>query len=233
MPSIAPPKLDWMDVLNEQFEWNTTEDLKKWFAKLTGKQSDLSNASINEFQKCLNFIRDQVSALHFDETVDTKALDKKLSTIKLSMAKTDVLPHLHAKLQGASDTDLLKAMEETILVQFAAFLSDFLSDEGETSLNRCAGLYKEQRSFDGESLAPPMDTEKRWRKEIPILIECKLLSSPDIHRCGDFFIGKAKARFCSEACRFRTFQLNKQLTEPDYLADKQRRYRQNQQVSKS
>lgn len=229
MSAAAPQKLDWMDVLNEQFEWNTTDDLKSWFIKLTGKQPVLSKASIHEFQKCLNFIRDQVSALHFDESVDTKTLDKKLSGIKLSMSKTDVLPPLHAKAQGSSDADLLKAMEETILLQFAAFLSDFLSDNGETSLNRCEGLYKEQRSFDSESLAPPMDTEKRWRKEIPILIECRLLSSPDIHRCGDFFVGKAKARFCSEACRFRTFQLNKQLTDPSYLADKQRRYRQNQQ----
>lgn len=229
MPAKAPPKLDWMDVLNEQFEWNTTEDLNKWFTKLTGKKPSFSKASINEFQKCLNFIRDQVSALHFDEPVDLKTLDKRLSTIKLSMAKTDLLPALHAKAQGTSDADLLKAMEETILIQFASFLSDFLANQGEIALNRCEGLFKEQRSFDDESLAPPMETEKRWRKEIPIFIECKLLSSPDIHRCGDFFIGKAKARFCSEACRFRTFQLNKQLTDPDYLADKQRRYRQRQQ----
>lgn len=233
MPAAAPPKLDWMDVLNEQFEWNTTDDLKSWFTKLTGKQPDVSKSSINEFQKCLNFIRDQVSALHFDEPVDLKTLDKKLSGIELSMAKATALPTLHAKANGTSDADLLKAIEETILVQFASFLSDFLADDNESSLNRCEGLFKEQRSFDSESLAPPMETEKRWRKEIPILIECKLLSSTDIHRCGDFFIGKAKARFCSEACRFRTFQLNKQLTDPDYLADKQRRYRQNQQSGKA
>lgn len=229
MPTIAPPKLDWMDVLNEQFEWNTTEDLKKWFAKLTGKQTDLPKTAINEFQKCLNFIREQVSALHFDEPVDLKTLDKKLSGIKLSMAKANVLPSLHAKVQGTSDVDLLKAMEETILVQFASFLSNLIANDNETALNRCEGLFKEQRSFDKESLAPPMEIERRWRKEITILTECKLLNSTDIHRCGDFFIGKAKARFCSEACRFRTFQLNKQLTDPDYLADKQRRYRQRQQ----
>jgi len=228
MTAIAPPKLDWMDVLNEQFEWNTTADLKKWFSKLVGRQPDFSKTAINEFQKCLHFIREQVSALHFNEPVDIKALDKKLSSIKLSMAKADALPTLHAKAQGTSDADLLKAMEETILVQFASFVSEFLAREDAT-LNRCEGLFKEHKSFDDESLAPPMETEKRWRKEIPILIECKLLSSPDIHRCGDFFIGKAKARFCSEACRFRTFQLNKQLTDPDYLKDKQRRYRQNQQ----
>lgn len=228
MPVKAPPILDWMDVLNEQFEWNTTTDLKKWFAQLTGHEADLSKQAINEFQKSLNFIREQVSALHFNESTDLKTLDKKLSGIKLSMSKNAVLPPLHAKTKGTSDADLLKAMEETILLQFASFLSEFLSEENQY-LNRCEGLYKEKRSFDDESLAPEMETEKRWRKEIPILVECKLLASTDIHRCGDFFIGKAQARFCSEACRFRTFQLSKQLTDPDYLADKQRRYRQRQQ----
>jgi hypothetical protein len=99
--------------------------------------------------------------------------------------------------------------------------------DGQTaSIARCVGLFRENsnarlsvvRSISNES-------ERRWRDEIDLLKDYELTESPAVQRCADIFLAAPKAKFCSDACRFTTFQLAKQLRDPRYHADKQKRYR--------
>jgi hypothetical protein len=70
--------------------------------------------------------------------------------------------------------------------------------------------------------------EKRWRQEIELLNEHGQTKAPELERCPDLFVASPKARFCSDACRFTTFQIAKHVKTPGYHAEKQKRYRKKQ-----
>jgi hypothetical protein len=217
--------LNWIDVLNEHAEWTKIDDLKAWLTKILGHKPDLDKASIDAFDETLNFMRRQVSALHFNQDIEEKKIDTRLKSVKLGFGqgKNSFVPILHARPDGSNDAAVLHSLEDTLFVQFAFFAAQCLSGETVAGINRCEGLYREETVPGSVSKNFSYEHEKRWRKEIPLLE--KASDNDDIQRCADFFIVKPKSRFCSETCRFRTFQINKQLTDPDYLADKQRRYR--------
>lgn len=219
----------WIEVLNEQTTWKSPADLVTWFSSLTGRALSPDAEAVAEFQNALAFIRQQATALHFRETLDVAGIDVRLSVVALTFAPVRAMPTLRARAPGDSDADVLKALENTLLVQFAEFAGQCLDSNYAVDIARCEGVYRESTPNDPEYVNPfEAHSERRWRNEIPILSEAGLIESEQIERCCDFFVLRPKARFCSEECRFRSFQLNKQLSDPGYLAAKQKRYRQRQ-----
>ncbi len=231
-----------MEVLNEQATWTSCEDLIQWLSVLLGRRPTLTNKSIEDFQSGLNEIRRQVSCLHFQQPLDISAIDAELAAIKLELvqpikqtgAYLKVLPALHARLQSEDDDSFLIALKQTLVLQFAQFVAEALNNTSSPAVARCEGLYREGGSTDiSPARSLPPEIELLWRKEIAALTEAGLESSPEVLRCADYFPARAKGRFCSDECRFRTFQLTKQLSEPGYLAAKQKRYRAKQDRARS
>jgi hypothetical protein len=213
--------LQWLDVLNEQAEWASPDGVRGWLDKAFDAFEPVSDQEIASFEEVLNFIRQQANLLHFRSQPDVSALNARLAILKLEFAEgTKVLPPLRAI---ADEDSTLQGLSATLLLQFAFFASAAMSDP-KVAISRCEGLYREksQRVLASVFSGP---FEQRWRQEIPLLVDKNLVDSPDVQRCGDFFVAKAKSRFCSETCRFTTFQLTKQLLDPGYLAAKQKKYR--------
>jgi hypothetical protein len=124
-----------------------------------------------------------------------------------------------------ADDKSLEQLRLTLLMQFADFIGGTI-DSGMTDaarIDRCRGLYREDSEIP-LAASFPTAVEDKWRNEIDLLVEYEN-SATDVVRCEYFFPRTPKARFCSDACRFSTFQITKQLQEPNYLADKQKRYR--------
>lgn len=232
--SQVPQTIKFIDVLNAQAEWTQPGDASTWLSQALGQPVSPDKEQLAEFDQCLNFIRQQLTALHFGETLDLQALNERLKHIKLEFAPTatqsgpaNSFPLLRAQAKEDGQWTMLKSLQESLVLQFAVFLADCL--ETGTSVSRCEGLYREQL-VPGSSASKvfELESEKKWRQEIELLAEPELESSNIIQRCADIFMARPKARFCSESCRFRTFQLIKQHAEPGYLAEKQRRYRSRQ-----
>jgi hypothetical protein len=226
-----------MEVLNEQALWTSDKDSINWLASLLGREPVNSPQVIEDFQTGLNKIRRQVTSLHFHEPFDFTSLDAELRNIRLELVDPAMppdgygsfLPLLHARLHGNNDDSFLIALKETLIVQFAHFVAESLNNSESPGVARCEGLYREGNSTHlSPAQSLPTDIELKWRKEIAVLTDSGLESSPEILRCADYFPTRAKGRFCSDECRFRTFQLTKQLSDPGYLAAKQKRYRARQ-----
>jgi len=227
--------IHWLDLVNEQFEWPTAQEVQRWFTRQFERKCLIPSAQLDRFRSTLFYVREQLAALHFGTEPLLEVLKARLEHIVPSFtisAPQQVLstserhfPLLHSKLGGEDDAALLLAIEETVLLQFAAFLSGALAQPESGKLLRCEGLYRDTKRMPGSAASTRDSTERHWRKEIEILRMDDNMAAQALERCGDFFIANSKSRFCSESCRFRTFQLTKQLTDPEYLAEKQRRYR--------
>jgi hypothetical protein len=213
--------LQWLEVLNEQAEWSAPDDVRAWLVKTFQAFEPVSDAEVSTFEEVLSFIRQQANLLHFNGHVDVAGMNERLMNLRLQFTEGDrVLPPLRAI---AEDESVLQGLAATLLMEFSFFASASLVDP-KVSISRCEGLYREKSSRVLASVfSGPF--EPRWRQEIPLLVEKNLVDSADVQRCGDFFLAKPKSRFCSEACRFTTFQLTKQLLDPGYLAAKQKKYR--------
>ena len=211
--------------MNEQTVWTEPKNLEDWLAAVTQRSCRLPDSVISDFLAVLNRMREVLYDLHFHRNVDLSDLNTQLRGIQLGFQpEIGILPRFRAWALDEGDAALLLSVGATALVQFAGYIGEVLAGRP-LDLLRCEGLF---RDANMNSLSPVqglnVDKELEWRSEIPILIETNRLESPEVHRCADFFPG-GKGKFCSDACRFTTFQLLKQLKDPDYLAEKQRRYR--------
>ena len=229
-------RLSWIEVLNEQSRWQSRADLSDWFYQLAGRKAVLLDGTIDGFEEALGYMRRQVANLHFGEPVDLMWLDTQLKTVTLGLLHhqgaqegTDSkIPRFRARVKGLHDTDLLRAVKDTLLVQFAEFVGEQL-DSPNQLISRCEGIHREssQKPVVGPA-AYAADVESRWRSEIAVLSTASD-SAADVHRCSNLLHAGPKVRFCSDSCRFATYQLAKSVQEPSYLADKQRRYRRRQE----
>lgn len=144
------------------------------------------------------------------------------------------LPLLHVRPRSDDDNGLLLAIADTAFLQFAWFLSDALFSGNKSAIARCEGVYRVPTSEEPSLCATKVfdnQQESRFRQELPLLTNKEMVQDPEIQRCCDFFIAKPKSRFCSDTCRYTTFQLTKQFEDPNYLAQKQKRYRSKQKSS--
>lgn len=217
--------INWIHILNEQTVWLKPGDLADWFAALTKNPTPPSADSQSDFVALLNHFRAVLQDLHFGRPVDLQLLSAKAQGVRLAFQpELSNLPLFRAVPTSKSADSQLKAIGDTVLIQFCAYVGEVLAGRP-LDVARCEGLFRDQKMKTiSPALGADTEPEVEWRCEIPILVEEGLQSSADVHRCADFFAG-GKGKFCSDACRFTTFQLMKQLKDPEYLAEKQRRYR--------
>lgn len=219
----------WFEALNEQTTWTKSSDFVQWLSDVIAVPVNPHSASIDSFNETLRRMRLELSNLHFGKTFDEKWINKELSQCRpglfaSSASGTSRLPAFRVGSQSKNADEITEALRLTLLMQFASFAGDTLnSSDAAVKIERCCGLYREDESLPAVA-AFPHPIEKQWRREIEAL-QVHAENADDITRCADFFIKTPKARFCSDACRFSTFQIVKQLQEPDYLAQKQKRYR--------
>lgn len=221
-------KLRWIDVLNDQTQWTSDQDALDWLYKLTARNFSVSAQELAAFFEQLDFIREQVTSLHFGEAVAFNRLQERLNGVALSVRADYAvggMPLLMAWKGSNSDADVLRSISDTLLVQFVSFLSETAQTESSPSIVRCEGLFREGRKERKRLGALKNERESAWRAELSLLQEAEADVVDEIQRCEDLFVYSAKAKFCSDACRFSTFQISKQLKDPGYMKEKQRRYR--------
>ena len=227
-------KLNWVDVLNEQTRWYSRTELKQWVTDLAGRQLTLLDGTIEGFEEALGFMRSSLANVQFGEPVDLLWLDTQLKTVTLGLlhhqgaqeGDGSRLPLFRARVKGMHDTDLLRAVKDTLLVQFAEYICEALENPEQANVFRCEGLHK--RSTVARPIAPaalyPEEVEEQWHDQLSFTLIADE-DEAEIERCSYLFIGQPKAKFCSDACRFATLQLTKKVEEPEYLPTKSRRYR--------
>lgn len=232
-------KLTWVDVLNAQTRWFQRSQLIDWFRDLVGRQVTLLDGTIEGFEEALGFMRRQVANAHFGEPIDLLWLDTQLKTVTLGLlhhqgaqeGDTSKLPLFRARVKGLHDTDLLRALKDTLLVQFAEYIGEVVDGEanGADHVWRCDGLHKRSAATEVAHNAQFSDeVEQRWRSEVTALVPSEDLDQ--VERCPNLFVsaggGNGRgARYCSDACRFSTQQVTQQAQEPEILVEKQRRFR--------
>ena len=225
-------KLDWVEVLNEQKRWRSRAELLAWLSALIGRNVSIrEGGTLDGFEEALHFMRNQVSNLHFGDPVDLLWLDTQLKTVSLGVnhhqgaqpGEDSQLPLFRARVKGMLDADLLRAVKDTLIIQFAEFVGESLDSEA-CLVNRCEGIYRGKMEF---GTAEEEAAEARWRAELRVFTETVTYTFSDLHRCANLFTGSSKTRFCADTCRFATLQLSKILLEPAYQPDqdKQRRFR--------
>ncbi|MBX9952728.1 MAG: hypothetical protein K2Y39_26370 [Candidatus Obscuribacterales bacterium] len=221
-------KLHWMDALNEETQWTSEADSLVWLQKMTGRKLLLSAPEVSWFFDQLAFMREQITCLHFGEPLALSALQERLSGVSVAINESyenGSLPLLVARRASNSEGDVLKSVCETLLLQFAAFLSEAVEPQSGSKIVRCEGLFREVKKERQRLGALVSERESAWRAELSLLEEAESEVAEEIQRCEDLFVLSGKAKFCSDACRFSTFQITKQLKDPGYMKEKQRRYR--------
>jgi hypothetical protein len=244
---VEKAAVNWFEALNEQTGWSDQSKFLSWLTGVVGQQLQPSQAAQDRFADTLKRIRMHLGNIHFGLPEDLAWLNRELKVCRPGLYPLDVstlptgsrLPAFRIdptciqqnvdagkKLKfGNHDDNTLEALRLTLVLQFAAFVGSSLdADDAEMPrVDRCRGLYRDDVALPDAAVYPPI-VESQWRKEIEVLQENES-SANDVLRCEYFFLKTAKARFCSDACRFSTFQIMKQLQEPGYLATKQKRYR--------
>jgi hypothetical protein len=316
-------KFHWVDVLNEQTSWGGRAGLTAWFANLVGRNVMRIDGAVEGFEEALTYMRTELTNIHFGRDVDLNWLDTQLKTVNLGLlhhqgaqdGPESQLPLFRVRVRGMQDADLLRAVKETLLVQFAEFIGSSL-DQEQCSVRRCEGLVKDagiaerysstadfagsghlrttNSSLIGDNPLPyrnvsiddegavavpiencavdvaddeeysgfgpryasavcnkygrnsgrapvsgmpdssqsegrlPEHLEKYWRDEIALLAAGSK-NTEGWQRCANLFPAAGKSRFCSDSCRFATFQLVKQVEDSGDLGQKQRRYRRRQE----
>jgi hypothetical protein len=229
-------KLVWTEVLNDQMRWTCRADFQVWFNDLVGRPTNLLDGTVEGFYEALGFMRRSLANLHFGEPVDLMWLDTQLKTITLGLlhhqgaqeGDASQMPRFRARVKGMIDSDLLRAVKDSLLIQFAEYLGDTLDETATYHVGRCEGLHRH--------LTPPTvpkeaayteEMEQAFRNEVPLLAR-QTPATSDLYRCINMFSGPAKSRYCSDSCRFATSQTAKQTEEVGDLSVKQRRFRRRQ-----
>ena len=222
------PKLNWIEALNEETQWTCLADILVWLEKIFGRKLSLTDTELNSFLEQLGFMREQITCLHFGEPLAFRGLQERLKGVALAINEryeNGSLPLLVARSASNSDADVLRSVSDTLLLQFAAFLSESVEPQSAPKIVRCEGLFREDKKERRRLGSLVNERESAWRAELPLLEEAETEVAQEIQRCEDLFVFSGKAKFCSDACRFSTFQITKQLKDPGYMKEKQRRYR--------
>ncbi len=240
-------ELSWIDTLNEQTQWTNDLQASAWMQQLVRWRPSSSPAreptsgELEFFLTLLTQIRNLVYQIHFcnsfdlgretDATrmqdVDTAFLSHYLRNLTLSFDPNSS-PSLSASLNlpELSESEYV-TMLGTLILNFSSDLSRMIESGDGLFVHRCEGLFRDQKADQISTVSGVNNaTEELWRKEIPLIVEQRLEQTPEIQRCADLFVTRSRSKYCSDACRFATFQIAKQLKDPQYLAEKQRRYRQ-------
>lgn len=138
-------KLNWVDVLNEQSRWDGRGDLINWCSDLAGRPLNLLDGTIDGFEEALGYMRRSLGHMQLDEPVDLLWLDTQLKTVTLGLlhhqgaqpGEEGRFPLFRARTKGMHDTDLLRAIKDTLLVQFAEYIGDVLDAPEQANVFTC------------------------------------------------------------------------------------------------
>lgn len=247
--------ISWINALNDQTEWKTSLQAQLWLEKTAHSLSPNTNKVDSSSEKDVLFLlsllskmRNLIYQIHF---IDSNSLTpSSLKSRELTSAKDSFLsaflshtvlsfdrnrkPALRASLQLAElEQSQYCEVFGTLLLNFATDLSRMIESGDGLLIHRCEGLFRDHSAAQLTNVDGISDsTEELWRKEIALIVEQSLEKAPEIQRCADLFLSKSRSKYCSDACRFTTFQIAKQLQDPNYLAEKQRRYRRKKSDAK-
>jgi hypothetical protein len=138
-------KLNWVDVLNEQTRWTGRGDLINWASVLAGRPLHLLDGTVDGFDEALGYMRRSLDNLHANEPVDLLWLDTQLKTVTLGLlhyqgaqpGEDGRFPLFRARTKGMHDTDLLRAIKDTLLIQFAEYIGDVLDAPEQANVFHC------------------------------------------------------------------------------------------------
>jgi hypothetical protein len=213
-----------------------------------GTQITLSADEVAELSRAEAYMRQQLNALHFSRDLDTHYLNERLASMRLGLkpknlelspgtARGPTAAHAH---QGEADVQLpseiqlpsltafsadkshLANLIDTLLFQFAIFLGQTIDGAAPYMVSRCEAICRKKSVEDCTAFYQKFRSlEQSWKSEVTHEMD----NADEIERCADFFVSNHGGRFCSDSCRFNSFALRKQLQDPAYQAEKQRRYR--------
>lgn len=221
----------WIDALNAQALWDETFQAREWISRVGGTSFDFQGDEVNSLISVLNFMREQLTNLRFGLKVESSEIDARLKGVSVmfsdraSQTPGDGLSLFRALPMGKTDKNVIRSIVETLLLQFAQYAGDALGPGSHFEVARCEGLIRKGKSL---VQSPPLilpRLEAKWRSEISLLKEADPEIAATLSRCELFFVARGKMRFCSDACRFSTFQITRQIKQPGYSAEKQKRYR--------
>ena len=231
----------WIDALNDQTQWSKDHEASLWMMAalqyIDGESRDIVAPEENEikfFLELLGQMRRVIYRLHFEteESTHSSAFDSSFLSTHLSKLTLSLDTSRTPSLIASLTPDTLKQSKYssvfgTIVHNFAVDLSRMIESGDGIIIHRCEGVFRDSNAQEISVVSGVSNNiESLWRNEIPLLVEKSLEEAPEIQRCADLFISQSRSKYCSDACRFTTFQIAKQLKDPSYLAEKQRRYRQ-------
>ncbi len=129
----------------------------------------VSDQDLDQFDECIVQMRRTIDSLHFGLAPDLQWLDLQLADLKLRVSYEsflplhvrEVLPLLHAQVQDTSAHYLLKALTQTLLLQFAEFVDRALADDQAPSIARCEGIFRENSSKNLSQVNPYLKIAKK------------------------------------------------------------------------
>jgi hypothetical protein len=231
--------INWLDLLNADTTWSTPEDLQLFISDALGKPAQnwsakdykLSKENAEGISDAVIYMRYQLAALHFNAPVNLSWANERLSQCQFRAYEQDAVPDCKMPILRAvnSDTDeasLVNSFIDTFILQFIQYVSSVQEGSPIYIVSRCEGLHKKTQLAECDHYYQThKEMEAKWIHELapdnPLLAK-ELI---DIARCADFFLQKGNGKFCSDGCRFSTFAIRKQFSDPDYHAKKQKRYR--------
>jgi len=228
-------KLGWIYFLNEACTWEEKSQAESFLQTTFSRPIKLSDEDVAQLSRAEAYMRHQLNALHFSGELDTDFLNERLATMRLRLSRgsAGVTPavsdhqgrveiQLPCLTPSSADKSPLSNLIDTVLFQFAIFLGDTMDGAAPYKVSRCEAICRKKAVEDCTAFYQKFRSlEESWKHEVTQQME----NLDEVERCADFFVSSHGGRFCSDSCRFNSFALRKQLQDPGYQAEKQRRYR--------
>ena len=229
---MPPEKLSWINFLNESCTWETKTQAEQFLSTTSGSAIELTPGEISSMSELESYMREQLASIHFNRRLDFEYINERLSKLQLQLNEKNSTNKQHRlpSLCPLSSTKIMTLQQilDSLLFQFACFLGETVDGETPYSVARCEAIYKTRTLEDCKNFYKKFRSlEDSWKKEV--LADSS--NAGELERCADFFISTPTAKntkFCSDACRFNSFAVRKQIETPGYQAEKQRRYRERQ-----
>jgi hypothetical protein len=224
-------KLDWIYFLNEACTWEEKSQAESFLFSIIDAQINLSDAEVGELSRAEAYMRKQLNSLHFSKEVDPLYLNERLAGMKLRLAhgvlESQEPGCLPALAPFSADKSALNNLIDTLLFQFAVFLGQTMDGAATYKVSRCEAICRKKAVEDCTAFYQKFRTlEESWKHEVTQ----QMANLDEVERCADFFVSSHGGKFCSHSCRFNSFALRKQMQDPTYQAEKQKRYRSRKSI---
>ncbi len=230
--------INWLDLLNAQTTWSAKDHLEGFISDLLGqpvatwsKNGAISSENAKLVSNAIIYMRYQLSAKHFNAPVNLNFANERLGQCHFRLHQPEPgsncqLPLLRAVPAGTDEDSVVAALIDTYVLQFSQYISSAIECLPSYIVSRCEGLHKAAQLAECDQYYQDnKELESQWISELKTADHKALDHLLEVARCADFFLQKGNGKFCSDACRFSTFAIRKQVSDPKYHAEKQKRYR--------